>query len=60
LSRDLLVGLAISGLIVAVIWYLTMRNSMTPKEAAFYDRCLSQNGNIAACDAMIRVIRNKY
>lgn len=61
LNRDLLVGLLVGASAVAAIWYLTVRNSMTPKEAAMYDHCLtSQNGSTVACDAMMRIIRNKY
>src|SRR5260221_4134165 len=58
--RGFMAGLLCGGILIAVVWAGSVwwKSSVehSPEDAAMYDACLAgQNGNMAACDAYMRV-----
>jgi hypothetical protein len=49
-------------LFMGVAWVLSLWDSVPERsanDAAIYDRCLAQKGNVVACDAMMRIIERQ-
>jgi hypothetical protein len=58
-------GLLCGGILIAIVWgtsaWWNGHPNLSPQDAALYDRCLvGQGGNTVACDALMRVLKNKY